>query len=218
MFAYQLISNEIFALKPSDSAANALVFMEDWQVKDLPIVQNLKVVGIVNEQILLNNENENIVNVLNPTPIYCYENTHFYDVLKIIFNSNLSTIPVVDSEQNFKGIIAAKDLAKLLYQNSSLNQDGGIIVLQMNANNYSLAEIARITEVNNAKILYAHVFPLADENNNVQVSLKYNIVDLKYIIATFERFNYQIIYSSPNLNEDDSTNKKFDWLMKYLNT
>jgi predicted transcriptional regulator len=218
MFAYQLISNEIFALKPSDSATNALVFMEDWQVKDLPIVQNLKVVGIVNEQILLNNENENLVNVLNPTPIYCFENTHFYDVLRIVFNSNLSTIPVVDSEQNFKGIIAAKDLAKHLYQNSTLNQDGGILVLQMNAQSYSLAEIARITEVNNAKILYAHVFPLADENNNVQVSLKYNVVDLKYIIATFERFNYQIIFNTPNLNEDDSTNKKFDWLMKYLNT
>jgi hypothetical protein len=62
------------------------------------------------------------------------------------------------------------------------------------------------------------VFPLADENNNVQVSLKYNIIDLKYIIATFERFNYQIIFNTPNLNEDDSTNKKFDWLMKYLNT
>ena len=46
----------------------------------------------------------------------------------------------------------------------------------------------------------------------------YNIIDLKYIIATFERFNYQIIFSTPNLNEDDSTNKKFDWLMKYLNT
>jgi signal-transduction protein with cAMP-binding, CBS, and nucleotidyltransferase domain len=86
MFAYQLISNEIFALKPSDSAANAFVFMEDWQVKDLPIVQNLKVIGMVNEQILLNNENENLVNVLNPTPIYCFENTHFYDVLKLIFN------------------------------------------------------------------------------------------------------------------------------------
>jgi len=218
MFAYQLISNEIFALKPSDSAANALIFMEDWQVKDLPIVQNLKVIGIVNEQILLNNETENIVNILNQTAVYCFENTHFYDVLKIIFSSNLSAIPVVDNEHNFKGIIAAKDLAKQLYQNSSINQDGGIIVLQMNVHNYSLAEIARITEVNNAKILYAHVFPLADENNNIQVSLKYNIIDLKYIIATFERFSYQIIYSTPNLNELDSSNKKFDWLMKYLNT
>ena len=53
MFAYQLISNEIFALKPSDSAANALIFMEDWQVKDLPIVQNLKVIGIVNEPVTI---------------------------------------------------------------------------------------------------------------------------------------------------------------------
>lgn len=218
MFAYQLISNEIFALKPSDSATNALVFMEDWQVKDLPIVQNLKIIGVVNEQVLLNNESENIVNILNPKFVYCFENTHFYDILKMIFNSNSSTIPVVDNEQNFKGIIAAKDLAKMLYQKSSLNHDGGIIVLQMNARNYSLAEIARITEVNNAKILYAHVYPLADEENNIQVSLKYNLLDLKYIIATFERFNYQIIFSTPNLNEDDSTNKKFDWLIKYLNT
>jgi len=88
----------------------------------------------------------------------------------------------------------------------------------MNARNYSLAEIARITEVNNAKILYLHVNPLADAENNIQVSLKYNITDLKYIIATFERFNYQVIFSSQQTDEDDASSKRYDWLIKYLNT
>ena len=218
MFAYQFISNEMFALKPSDSTSSALVFMEDWLVKDLPVVQNGKLIGTVNEKVLYDNEDEKVANVLNPNSAFCFENTHFYDLLKLLFIGNISSISVLDKEQNFKGIIAAKDLAKQLFDHSTLAQDGGVIVLQMNARNYSLAEIARITEVNNAKILYLHVNPLADAENNIQVSLKYNITDLKYIIATFERFNYQVIFSSQQMDEDDASSKRYDWLIKYLNT
>lgn len=218
MFAYQLISNEIFALKPNDRASSALVFMEDWQVKDLPVVQNLKLIGTVKESVLNENETLKVSEILNTELIYCLENSHFYDVLKILFKNQTSTITVLNLDQNFVGIIAAKDLAKYLYENSSLQQEGGIIVLQMNARNYSMAEIARITETNNAKILYAHVTTLADEENNIQVSLKYNILDLKYIAATFERFNYQIIYNSQKLSQTENFNDRFDWLIKYLNT
>lgn len=218
MFAYQLISNEMFALKPSDSASSASVFMEDWQVKDLPVVQNGKLIGTVNEKVLFDNEDEKVSNILNSNAAFCFENTHFYDLLKLLFIGNISAISVLDKEQNFKGIIAAKDLAKQLFDHSTLAQDGGIIVLQMNARNYSLAEIARITEVNNAKILYLHVNPLADAENNIQVSLKYNITDLKYIIATFERFNYQVVFNSQQTDEDDASSKRYDWLIKYLNT
>ncbi|MFA9213124.1 MAG: hypothetical protein ACEQSR_04665 [Candidatus Methylacidiphilales bacterium] len=192
--------------------------MEDWQVKDLPVVQNGKLMGTVNEKLLFDNEDEKVANILNPNAGFCFENTHFYDLLKLLFIGNISTISVLDKEQNFIGIIATKDLAKQLFDHSTLSQDGGIIVLQMNARNYSLAEIARITEVNNAKILYLHVNPLADAENNIQVSLKYNITDLKYIIATFERFNYQVVFSSQQMDEDDSSSKRYDWLIKYLNT
>ncbi|MEI7977547.1 MAG: CBS domain-containing protein [Bacteroidota bacterium] len=218
MFAYQLISNEIFALKPSDLASSALVFMEDWQVKDLPVVQNSKILGIVNELVLIENSNTKVADILSTDLVYCLENTHFYDVLKLIFNQQISSISVVDFEMSFKGIIAAKDLAKYLYEHSSLKQEGGIIVLQMNSRNYSLAEIARITEINSAKILYAHVTPLADEENNIHVSLKYNVIDLKYIAATFERFGYLIIFNSQQLSQTESSNERFDWLIKYLNT
>ena len=116
MFAYQLISNEMFALKPSDSASSASVFMEDWQVKDLPVVQNGKLIGTVNEKVLFDNEDEKVANILNSNAAFCFENTHFYDLLKLLFIGNISAISVLDKEQNFKGIIAAKDLAKQLVE------------------------------------------------------------------------------------------------------
>lgn len=218
MFAFQLVSNEVFALKPSDSASNALLFMEDWAIKDLPVVQNNKLLGVVNEQMLLPYSSEKVTDLLNPQPPFCHENTHLYDILKLLFTSNITAISVIDGEQNFKGIVTAKDLAKQLFNSSSLGQEGGIIVLQMSANNYSLAEIARITEVNNAKILYMHVHPLGDENNTIQVSLKYNVIDLKYIIATFERFSYDIIFASVQRDDEDNFNARYNWLIKYLNT
>jgi CBS domain containing-hemolysin-like protein len=218
MFAFQLISNEIFALKPIDLASDALLFMDDWQIRDLPIVQNQKVLGQVNYKTLLSNKGKKMAALTLEKALFCSENTHIYDIIKAFIQSESTAITVVDQQQNFKGIIAAKDLAKLVFSNASIHQEGGIIVLQMPAHDYSLSEIARISEINNAKIIYTHVASLQDSENSVQVSLKYNVVDLKHIIATFQRYEYSIVFSTQSADLEEITNKKFDWLIKYLNT
>ena len=45
MFASQYISNEIFPLKKCDDAETASMFMDDWKVSELPVVDKLKVMG-----------------------------------------------------------------------------------------------------------------------------------------------------------------------------
>jgi hypothetical protein len=103
------------------------------------------------------------------------------------------------------------------FANSGLSQTGGIIVLEMNARNYSLAEIARISEVNGLKILQSQIESLSDNNNTILVSLKFNSFDLQYTIATLKRYNY-IIYYSTYSEIDESQENKINWLLKYINT
>lgn len=47
MFAEELLSNDIFPLKKTDSCESALVFMSDWKVFHLPVVDNGKLLGYV---------------------------------------------------------------------------------------------------------------------------------------------------------------------------
>jgi len=140
-----------------------------------------------------------------------------FEILKIMSDNLLSTVALVDNEENYIGCIVFDELMKQSFANSGLSQTGGIIVLEMNARNYSLAEIARISEVNGLKILHSQIESLSDNNNTILVSLKFNSFDLQYTLATFKRFNY-IIYYSTYSEIDESQENRINWLLKYINT
>lgn len=218
MLAFQLISNEVFPLKKTDTCAAALIFMNDWQINHLPVVDNGKVIGFVSEKTLPDDEKKKINDQINTSECFVNEHMHLFDVLKKLHTFLLTSIAVVDDENVFRGIILTRELATIIYNNSSLKQDGGIVVLEIKSHNYSLAEIARISEVNNAKIIYVHVEQVENNNQLVHVSLKYNVSDLKSIIATFERFNYTIVYATQTEDESHNFKSRYNWLLKYLNT
>ena len=100
---------------------------------------------------------------------------------------------------------------------AAMNLPGGIIVLELNNNDYSLAQIARIVEDNDAKILGSYVTSSVD-SMKMEVTLKINRVDLTSIIRTFLRFDYTIkaSYQSSDRNIDVLRNN-YDQFMMYLN-
>ncbi|NDC30352.1 MAG: CBS domain-containing protein [Bacteroidetes bacterium] len=217
MFAQQLLSNEVFPLKKSDTSEAALHFMQDWNVRNLPVIENGKLLGYVDEN-SLSDDNKKIETFLSTQePIRLKPDTHLFEILKIMSDNLLSTVALVDNEENYIGCIVFDELMKHSFANSGLSQTGGIIVLEMNARNYSLAEIARISEVNGLKILHSQIESLSDSNNTILVSLKFNSFDLQYTLATFKRFNY-IIYYSTYSEIDESQENRINWLLKYINT
>ena len=94
---------------------------------------------------------------------------------------------------------------------------GGIIVLELNNHDYSLAQIARIVEDNDAKILSSYV-TFSAGSVKMEVTLKINRVDVTSILQSFRRFDYTIkaSYQSADRNEDILRNN-YDQFMMYLN-
>ena len=217
MFAQQLLSNEVFPLKKSDTSEAAIHFMQDWNVRNLPVIENGKLLGYVDENSLSDDDKKIEKFLSTQEPIRLKPDTHLFEILKIMSDNLLSTVAMVDHEENFIGCIVFDELMKHSFANSGLSQSGGIIVLEMNARNYSLAEIARISEVNGLKILHSQIESISDNNNTILVSLKFNSFDLQYTIATFKRFNYTIYYSTYS-EIDESQENRINWLLKYINT
>jgi len=216
MLAQNLISAEIFALKKTDSCEAASILMADFKVKELPVVENAKVIGFVTEKALLNHTKAKVDSIMQlNTAVYCINhNTHIFDVLKALSEYNLSSASVTDNDNCFKGILTAADVLHYLYNNSALNQPGAVLVLQMPAYNYSLAEISRISESNDAKILHILVQPAKDTENHIQVSLKFNKTHLKPVQQSLERYGYQIIFANHTDEDDDAFNNRLNWLIK----
>jgi len=100
---------------------------------------------------------------------------------------------------------------------AAMNTPGGVIVLELNANDYSLAQIARIVEDNDAKILSSHVTSIPN-SFKIEVTLKINQIDLTFIIRSFMRFDYHIKASFQGNNRyEDILRKNYDQFMLYLN-
>jgi len=104
----------------------------------------------------------------------------------------------------------------VLHRNMA-NISEGIIVLELNANDYSLAQIARIVEDNDAKILSSQVTSIAN-SFKIEVTLKINQTDLTSVIRSFQRFDYTIKASFQGKNRyEDVLRKNYDQFMLYLN-
>jgi CBS domain-containing protein len=152
MKAAELVSQEMIPLKTSDTGEEALSIMGDFYVRHLPIVNNEQFLGLLSEDDILNNDIKEPVGSyqLSLTRPYVDEESHLYEVLSIMSEFQLSVIPVVDIEKDYLGLIALNDLLSALSRMGSFSEPGGIVVLEMSRINYSLTEISRIVESENA--------------------------------------------------------------------
>jgi len=218
MIAKDIISECIPPLKTSDTGSQALKWMNELRVLHLPIVNNRQFLGLISEEdiIDLSQPDEPIGNhTLSLTKPFVNYNRHIYDVIKAVADLNLSIIPVLDEDEKYLGVITLEDLVKNLASISSVQEPGGIIVLEVAEHDYQLSEIARIVESNSALILSSYITS-GKESSKVEVTLKMNQVDLKHIVATFERFDYKIIDTFQVSDTFDTLKERYDSLMKYL--
>jgi glycine cleavage system regulatory protein len=97
----------------------------------------------------------------------------------------------------------------------SLKEHGGILILEVNAVDYSMVQIAQIIESNSAKILSSYI-TATDESTIIEVTLKINQSNLSRIIQTFERYDYVVKAAYQDKNAEDDLRGRFDTLMNFL--
>jgi acetoin utilization protein AcuB len=220
MVAKDLISEVIPSLKTSDLGQTALNWMEIFRVSHLPIVNNQDFLGLISDADIydMNQPEEPIGNhALTLFKPYVEEEQHIFEVIGLASRLKLSVVPVLDSNNHFKGVITINDLIRHIAGISSMDQPGSIIVLELIERDYSLSQIAQIVESNNAKILSMYITS-PPESTKLEVTLKVNTSDLISVIKTFERYNYEVkTWVSDNDSMDRFYSERYDLLMKYLN-
>ena len=220
MIAEELINQMIPPLKISDSVEKAVRWMEEFRVNQLPVVKNRHYMGMITEDDIIE---KNLYGVALNTLELGYKEAfvmhyqHFYTVMEVAIRNKIQVVPVLDEHQEFYGVITVNDTISAFGQMSGLQGQGGILVLSMNERDYSLAEISRHVEENNAKILSAYVSPDEMDDYKIKVTLRINRTDLNRIIATFDRFDYRIVAQFQDADEVKDDQDRLDLLMKYLN-
>jgi acetoin utilization protein AcuB len=218
MIARNLISDEIMPLKTSDTGTKALNWMDEYKVSHLPIVNNESFLGLVSEQDIynLNDPDEALGNhklsLRNP---YVNEHEYIYNVLKIVDELGLTVIPVLDDHKKYLGCFTLQRLVKFLAGTFSVDNPGGVIVLEISNLDYSLTEISNIVESNDAKILSVFVSSHKD-STRLELVIKINRMEVGAILKTFDRYGYLIKASFGEEMTQENLRDKYDSLMNYL--
>ena len=218
MIASELISHTISPLKTSDLGEEAITIMNIFHVKHLPIVNNEQLLGVISEdEILQHNLDEPIGSYhLSMRRPYVGWEDHMFEVMSIMAENSLTVIPVVDGESNYKGLITQDDLIQFYANSFSFVEKGSIIVIKTLKRNYSLAEISRIIEMENASILSCFLTQ-SPESEEILVTIKVNKLDIQHIKATLERYDYTIKAFFSENEYLDSLKERYDALIHFLN-
>lgn len=219
MLIADLITHDIPALKPADTIEQALDWMEEFKVEHLPVLAHKTLAGIVSEsdlQSLQDNTSKIGDHQFRFMRPIIHPQQHAFDALKLMSGMHLTLIPVLDDNDNYIGSVTQKSVLDKIAGFSSVMEQGGIIELELNKNDYSLTQIASIVEGNDAKILSCYVTSTPD-SNKIEVTLKINREELSRILQTFNRYNYTVKASYHQAGYEDDLKNKFDEFMRFLN-
>ncbi len=220
MLAKELISEVIPSLRMADTGQKALNWMEIFRISHLPVVDEHAYVGLISDKSIYD------LNLVEKQMDECREymvrphvgiNQHIFEIVSVISEWKISVIPVLDLYHQYSGVISVVDVAQHFADLVAVREPGGVIVLELNPQDYSLAQIARIVEENDAKILSLYVSRNHD-STAIKVTLKVNVIDLSPIIQTFVRYDYTI--SAVFMDDSklkDMYDDRFDQLMRYMN-
>lgn len=219
MIAAELINHMVPPLKPTDDAHKAIVWMEELRCEYLPVVDKGQFLGMISEEIVLEANNIDLLIkelVLTGTDCSVPLNTHFYDVVKKSSDLKISSVAVLNDEGKYEGVITIQDTVSAFAQSEAVQTSGAIIVLSMDQRDYSLAEISRLIEENQVKIVSSNVRNDEIDPNKIKLTLKINSLEINRIVATLERFGYKIIARFKESPVSEKEKDHLDMLFRYL--
>jgi CBS domain-containing protein len=218
MLVKDFITKEIPVLKSFDTVEYALSLMDDCKVRHLPLLKGSIYHCLISDKELLSATDPK--EAIGETVLFApavKENSHLHKVLALMTRYGLSVLPVINVGGEYLGVITQQKVIDAFAELCNAEAAGSIIVLELLPQDYSLSEIARIVESNNAHIL--NLFSILDKDTGrLQMTIKINLEDASPVIRSFERFNYTIVYHFMKTGMvDDVLQKRMNELLHYMN-
>ena len=201
----------------SDKISLALQFMEDYEVQHLPVANNDKYTGVVTKDDLLDeDDNATVASLeLQLLTVSVQPSEHFLSALKIAAANDLTVLPVITAEQELQGVLTQAELLHVAAAFQNVEEPGAIIVMEMERTNYSIGELSRLVETNNASITQLNTYTEVGSGLFI-VTLKINKMEIADINATFQRYDYTIRYFFGEEAYENELKENYDLLMAYL--
>lgn len=218
MLAKDFITKELPVLKSFDTVEYALGLMDDFKLKHLPLLKDGIYQCLISEKDLhmrIEPTDEIGEPVLFAPSIK--DNSHLHEAMALLTRYQLSILPVINIDGVYLGAITREKLVDILTEFCSAEAIGSLIVLELLPQDYTLTDIARIIESNNAHVL-SLLSHIDAASGRLHLIIKIDLEDASPVIRSFERFNYTVLYYFIEQGlVDDVLQQRMDELLHYIN-
>lgn len=200
-----------------DKASYVLQCMEDYDVFHFPVIKDNHLMGLVLKEDLLDIDSDQSIIILADQflKVSIVHSAHFTVALNLFSQHQLSLLPVLNDQQEFAGVILQKKLNDYLVNFLGIDLPGAIIVVSIAPYQYSLAEVSRLVETNNAQITQLNT-SYDELAATLMITIKLNKEDAGAIIASLQRYNYTLLYYFGNTPIYNELEDHYQHLMNYL--
>ena len=180
MLTRELQSQHLPSLHLHDKVYQALQLMNDNQITHLPVLDGEKFAGLLSEDDLLQAENDHApLSSLEQSfsSFSVKEEDHFLKAVQLAADNGLSLVPVINEENELTGTVTYTELLRHASAFMSLNEPGGLIVLELPSNQYSFNEISKLVETNDSQITQLNT------SNDAPCRLRCGSIKQRYLIS-----------------------------------
>jgi Mg/Co/Ni transporter MgtE len=211
------ITTDFKAIDSQETIAAVKDFLDDLNYSHFPVVEDGVYIGsLVAEDIETFEDSKKVADYkYSLESFFTRKNAIWLEVLEVFAKNHSNLIPVLDENNTYIGYYEVDDIMTFFHQTTFLKEQGSIIKVKKNTQDYSMGQIAQIVESNNGKLL--GLFISESDANIIEVTIKISTGAINEIIQTFRRYNYEI--TSEHYEDDYINNLKerSDYLDKYLN-
>lgn len=218
MTAENYIDTSIPYVTPDYTCSRVLSLMDTFKMSYLPVVENDIYLGMVSEDELydksLFEEKMSEFGIMRAPLVLSTQ--HVLDVLAVATHFSVPIVPVVNADRKYLGSVTSQNLLNALSKITNVQSKGAVLVLEMGVHDYSLSEIARIVESENAKLISSYVTEYED-STRIDVTLVVNMAEISPVVKSLERYGYKVnTFFSGSNKIDDFYRERYELLMNYM--
>ncbi len=218
MHTLEYINKDIKPLDISDKITKAQKIFEENKFSHFPVVNKNSYCGLIERQTIefTDFKDKKLAGLKNQLQVfYAAESMNWFEILQNFATFNSNIIPVLNNDKEYIGYYELDDFLNIFRCTPFLHEEGVILVISKNINEYSFSEITQIVESNNATLFGAFISKI--KNDEAQIVLKLSIHDINNTLLSFRRYNYRILNEFKKDKYLDELNERSEYLQKYLN-
>ena len=219
MIINQFVDRDLPFLIEGQSVQEAQDIIEYSGFSQLPIVGSGHYLGLIakDDIRLVNGGTEIPLELRQHKSIYVNSRENILEVLRLGNHNQIEIMPVVETNLKYLGSVKMESCYEYLIKSTSLGELGGILVLKVKKNDYSIAEISRIIEMEGTSILHFFLNDYDETTKELKITIKVDGLNVESLERTFERYGYFVDAIFSEKEGVNGLKERYDSLMAYLN-